>query len=496
MRKAIVIVAVCILIVPIFGLLVSAGIGARLAGTDPPDALACNPNEALSLDGPRSLDRSEILCYQRASNAVLWRASAALLLVTVLVPVSFGGLAFTLGRRRLWLAHVFPWIVRPTMLALACLLALHGLLLVYTGLQLTVAVDYPAIFAYAGLVGLGFAGVALLIMFEAVRTRRPEPLRVTGLEIGSDRLPELMAQIANAAGKLNVSTPVRVIAGLDVNAFVTKIPVSLRGVGVLSADETLYLPACALRILDEKQFMALLGHELAHFRGKDVAFTERFIPSFLALRNAIETLTPDANPPDATPISGWNAIAKLPGLLLMQSIALVMAVAVARVRRARELEADRVATELSSPEAFAGALVKLSLFMMMWAPFRAANVRYLGTGRARSNLGADFLESAIGLLAAMDRDRLRRTVLSFRLRHPTDVHPPLGERIRALGLDPGPILDQSLAELFLPKNVSGGLLELEAALTAIENDWMSTPGTPVVTDSEVSLPDALKLRTS
>lgn len=492
MRKAFVTVAVATLIVPIFGLLVSAGIGTRLAATDQPDALACNANEALSLEGPRSLDRAEVLCYQHASNAVLWKASASLLVLTLLLPVSFGGLAFTLGRRRQWLARVFPWIVRPTMLALACLLALHGLLLVYTGLQLTVTVEYPGLFIWACVVGLGFAGVALLIMLEAFRTRRPEPLRVTGLPVGSDRLPELMAQITHVANKLNVSAPARVIAGLEVIAFVTKIPVSLRGVGVLSAGETLYIPACALRILDGEQLTALLGHELAHFRGKDVAFTERFIPSFLALQNAIETLSPDTNPYDATPMSGWSVLPKLPGLLLMQSIAMVMAVAVARVRRARELEADRVAAELSSPEAFARALAKLSLLTILWGPFRAANVRYLRSGRARSNLCADFLESSEGLLGTMDRDQLRRAVLSSQLRHPTDVHPPIGERIRALGLNPEVILDESLAELH-SMNVSGGL-EVEAALTAIENDWMSAPGTSVVTDTEESLPDALKLR--
>jgi Zn-dependent protease with chaperone function len=70
-------------------------------------------------------------------------------------------------------------------------------------------------------------------------------------------------------------------------------------------------------------------------------------------------------------------VAKLPALLLMQLIAIVMAVAVARIRRARELEADRVGADLASAEAFARALVKFSLLMVLWRPFRAANARYL-----------------------------------------------------------------------------------------------------------------------
>jgi Zn-dependent protease with chaperone function len=209
-------------------------------------------------------------------------------------------------------------------------------------------------------------------VLEALRPRQPEPLRVTGVEVGSERLRELTAQVERVAKKLNVSAPARVIVGLEVAAFVTRIPVSLRGVGVLDAGEMLYLPACALRILEEKQLDALLGHELAHCRGKDVAFTERFIPSFLALRNAIETLSPDTNLPTSTPGSGWSVLPKLPGLLLMQLIAMVMATAVARIRREREFEADRVGAEVGSAEALARALIKISLLTTLWIPFRAA----------------------------------------------------------------------------------------------------------------------------
>jgi len=36
--------------------------------------------------------------------------------------------------------------------------------------------------------------------------------------------------------------------------------------------------------------------------------------------------------------------------------------------------------------------------------------------------------------------------------------------------------------------------ELETAITALENDWMSIPGTPVALDTADTLPDALRLR--
>jgi hypothetical protein len=100
----------------------------------------------------------------------------------------------------------------------------------------------------------------------------------------------------------------------------------------------------------------------------------------------------------------------------------------------------------------------------------------------------------ISLRAPVFVDFHVESLLSSRLTHPTDTHPALAERIRALGLDPAVILDESLADLSRTTEVSSELTEIEAAITAIENDWMSTPGTPVITDTEETLPDALRLR--
>jgi len=459
LRKSLAVGAVAILAVPIFSLAVSAGMGAR-------------------------------------ANTLLWKSAALLLGLTLGVPGVFAALALTLGRRREWLARFLPWVVRPTMIGVAVILVLQGVLFVYTVLHLVVVTGYGGSIAFWGTVlGFAFVGAAFVVAVEALRPWAPEPLPLIGIELGSDWLPELTAQVARIAGRLNVRPPARIVIGLDVAAFVTALPINLRGQGVLPAGETLYLPACALRALDPAQLEAVIGHELAHFRGADLAFTERFLPGFVALRNAIEHVSPDEL--EQSDISTVGRLAKIPAHLLMQSIATTLVFAVNRIRREREFEADRVGAQVTSPEALAQALVSFSLLMFSWTTFRSGNAQYLGSGRARRNLCVDYLMSVGSLLGQPDRDVIREMVLSSRLTHPTDTHPSLHERVRALGFDPDTLFEKSVGELCSSSAVPGhgdSRMSLEEAITSIENDWMSIPGTPISVDTDERLPRELSLR--
>jgi Zn-dependent protease with chaperone function len=454
-RKGFAVGGVAILAVPIFSLVVSAGIGAR-------------------------------------ANPFLWKMATVLLGVTILVPGVFATLALVLGRRRELLARFLPWVVRPTMLGVAAILVLQGVLFVYTLFHLVVAMGTGGALVFWGAVaGFALAGAAFVIAVEAFRPWQPEPLPVIGVELGSTWLPELTARVARVAGTLNVRPPARIVIGLDVAAFVTALPINLRGHGLLPAGETLYLPACALRALDRAQLDAVIGHELAHFRGADLAFTERFLPGFVALRNAIENVSPDEL--DHSDISAVGRLAKIPAQLLMQSIAMTLVLAVNRIRREREFEADRLGAEVASSAALAQALVTFSLLMFSWTTFRSGNAQYLGSGRARQNLCVDYLTSVGSLLTNADRNLIRERVLASHLAHPTDAHPSLHERVRALGFDPDALFERAVDQLRGSPAPGDPGVSLEEAITSIENEWMSIPGTPTVLDTEERLPAELSI---
>jgi hypothetical protein len=69
--------------------------------------------------------------------------------------------------------------------------------------------------------------------------------------------------------------------------------------------------------------------------------------------------------------------------------------------------------------------------------------------------------------------------------------------VRALGFDPDALFEKSVGELCGSSavSVSGDRrMPLEEAITAIENDWMSIPGTPITVDTDERLPAELSLQ--
>jgi Zn-dependent protease with chaperone function len=245
------------------------------------------------------------------------------------------------------------------------------------------------------------------------------------------------------------------------------------------------LSTCFLRTLDEQQLDALIGHELAHFREGDLAFTLKFAPSFRGLARTVESVALEVKP---TERPGLWSLARLPASLLVQGVAFVLMQAVNRIRRTRELEADQIAASVGSRDAFASALVKVSLLSSSWKLFRADNAKYLASGRARANLSTRYLRVVATALSNTNRVDLRQGLLKSRLPHPTDTHPILAERIQALGVESAAVSDRSLEELMLRTEPPEGLETLERTITAIENDWMCIPGTPYVLDTSEESP--------
>jgi Zn-dependent protease with chaperone function len=487
MRKRIVIIVVVVLAAPLFGLLASAVVGAMLETA----SLAQHPSDTvLGAYAQKLISDADDYDYLRSSNSLLWKSSAVLLVLTVLLPSVYAALAYAIGRSRKWLARCFPWLVRPTMAGLAVLLVLHGLLVLYAGYLLAGALSFLPILSLSSLVwgvllGVGFAWVALLILIEAVRPWAIEPLPIVGTTLSDEQMPELTERVARLAAQLDAKPPERIVVGLEPRAFVTSVPLKLRGHGLLPSAETLYLPTCVLRTFDEQQLDALISHELAHFRAGDLAFTVRCAPSLRGLAHAIDSVSFEVKP---TERPGLWSLARLPAGFLVQGIALVLASAVNRIRRAREFEADRVAAKETSNTSFVAALVKISLLSLLWKKFRSDNAKYLASGRARGNLSTSYLKFFTDALSKVDRAKLSAGLLKSRLAHPIDTHPILAERIQALQVEPVTLFDRSIEELLLRQQPPVGLDSVERTITAIENDWMCIPGTPFVLDEHEEVP--------
>src|SRR6185369_4799272 len=123
--------------------------------------------------------------------------------------------------------------------------------------------------------------------------------------------------------------------------------------------------------------------------------------------------------------SGARTIALIPAALLLRLFLESFAVPERAISRERELAADVAGAEATSGRDVATALLKLEAFGREWGP----TVDALGATPRPPNAGDTFVERV--RLAAKDPASVLDLGAS-RQSHPTDSHPPVDDRLRAL----------------------------------------------------------------
>ena len=251
-------------------------------------------------------------------------------------------LALSLGRRREKLAQYFPVAVRVALGGLVVTLAAQGILVLVSIYMLAISEVLVRTTWIIVAFGAGLVFSAFMIVTGWRDLLAIPPLPVRGVVVDAQRMPELIERIGQLAQRLGAKPPSRVIVGLQPTAFVSTRELRLNGSELLSPAETLYLSILALRAFSDSELDALIGHELAHFRGKDSGYSERFIPVYRALVGSYESASPDGEGFSLIP-----TLARLPAISLLEGMYYVLDSSVSRISREREHEADRAAAQLS-----------------------------------------------------------------------------------------------------------------------------------------------------
>jgi Zn-dependent protease with chaperone function len=162
-------------------------------------------------------------------------------------------------------------------------------------------------------------------------------------EVTPEEAPELWAAVRHAAERLHTAPPDHIIIGMQLNFYVTEMPVQhVRG---RVEGRTLFLSHPLLKQFTEEETLSIIGHELGHFIGEDTRLTRDFYP----LRFKIHAMMV------ALARSGWVAWTSFQFLNFFSwSFAETEGVA----SRQRELLADQKGASLVSPQTTARALVK------------------------------------------------------------------------------------------------------------------------------------------
>lgn len=257
-------------------------------------------------------------------------------------------------------------------------------------------------------------GLAAIAVIVGIFARTSSISAQAGELIHEADAPGLWARIRRMAERLKADPPKHIVAGIDANFYVTEAPLQVGGETLTG--RTLYVSLPLLRKLEIGEADAVLAHELAHLSGGDTAMGAKLGPALLhydqycfRMRNAGATIVV------------WP---------LLAFYRIIFELALARSRRQREFRADSVAAGLVSPEDIGKSLVKLTAYSIyrnkIESDLFGYNVQHSGS------LG---IASAIdrGLGGYVQSQAFIDNIGTVHVPHPFDSHPPLNERIEAVG---------------------------------------------------------------
>lgn len=267
----------------------------------------------------------------------------------------------------------------------------------------------------AGVVTLWRASAILLrkvpLEFPAGMARSLEPTQA----------PTLWQQVRSAAERLGTEPPDHILVGMDHSFYVTELDVIHQG--GRTTGRTLYLSLPLMQQLSPDEVRAIIGHELGHFRGADTRLTREFYPLRWKANATLHALAG----------AGWMGWTSVHALLFFQGS---FARSEQAMSRSRELLADRVAADLTSPGVMASALIRVHVFT-------EAFFRRLGRTSDPNPFAARLTEFVRSELSP--DEAFWKKLFSQTAAHPLDSHPTLRVRLEALGQSADPVQARATA---------------------------------------------------
>ncbi len=351
--------------------------------------------------------------FYTMQRAALWTLVGGVVLLVAIGAL--GGLAFV-SRHWQYTSFVVGW--RLMTLAGAAEVVLQGAMGVWLSFWVTAFFAQKYYVKLILIVGLAvLAGVAVLVsrIFQRVNSNN----RVDGELVTEADAPLLWHRIRHMAARLKIAPPDQIVAGIDTNFFVIEAPLTVGNKQLKG--RSLFVSIPLLRVLSMHEADAVLGHEMAHFRGGDTRASAQLGPKLNQYDSYVQGLRD----------GGFTMVV----YYFMQLYRMVFQVALSRDSRAREFKADRTAAKLVSPQAISQSLVKIAAY----DNYRSNTERALFERDHKLNeqlgLSAAVAQGLRPYTASIDFVDDMRTA---HIPHPFDSHPPLAQRMQQVGnpLDP------------------------------------------------------------
>lgn len=257
------------------------------------------------------------------------------------------------------------------------------------------------------------AAVAVWKILQAIFTRPDITLPVEGSLLTPEAAPDLWARVRSIAQAIGTAPPDRIIAGIDDNFYVTEG--EIRHEDQTHQGRTLYVSLSLLRVMNQDEADAVLAHEMAHYAGGDTAVSAQLVPMQARYRIYLQALQ--------------EGVITLPIFQPMMAFYALFEMARAKSSREREHTADAKAAAHTSPNAIGSALVRVGAY----ASYRGRVERSLFEQNEQlaelgiaSRVASGFTDYAQG-------PTLFEDLGDAQMPHPFDSHPPMADRLAAVG---------------------------------------------------------------
>jgi Zn-dependent protease with chaperone function len=309
---------------------------------------------------------------------------------------------------------------------------------------------------------------------------------VLGLKVEEHEQQELWAFVRRLAAEAGAKVPDNIIVGLTPNFFVTEATVTCASGTFNGSTMYLSLPLC--RIFSTEELAAVILHELAHFKGDDAKFTLDFYPIYRGISESVSGVSNASSVVIklSSHLRWWPIVLSgmLLGLLMLPPACLmhlffdVFSWVENKIGRDREFVADALGAFYQGPKSMASALVKLHAYDNVWkeVALEMRNANATGTVEAAGKVHKArewyFNSSMMFALRveAFANVKMFHNLDAVKTPHPTDTHPPLSMRLKALGATIEAVSDTALLVGFSQEGPAlfDGLETLEMQLTHMQ----------------------------
>ncbi|QDU61073.1 heat shock protein HtpX [Planctomycetes bacterium Pan216] len=257
-------------------------------------------------------------------------------------------------------------------------------------------------------------------------------------------------ELESICATLGTEPPDQIIAGIDDNFFVTDAPLTVNGERYQG--RTLYISLSLLKQLDGDEAKAVLAHEMAHFSGMDTLYGGKISRLEHRYDHYLQTL--------------YEGGTTIPIFYFLNVFRFLFALSLGKHSRQREFRADGIAADVVSPQSNAKALLRVSAYSayrgnVEQEVFDQESV--LESTNLREKIEQGFAPFAQQFLSSADLDHIETA-------HPFDTHPPIADRLTAMGVS---LRDRETTALLETKG-DGKWYELIAGASEIESNlWRS-----------------------